>query len=61
MRKIILLLIICLFIIGAKIELLNLHQHRSDAKESLNLLQSAGVTLEIPIAANMTWKDMLRR
>lgn len=60
MRRLLLFLImLCLFVISANLKLLDLHQQRRDAIENLHLLRSAEASLEIPIAGNITWENML--
>lgn len=62
MRRLILFLImIFMFAISARLERMNLMQQRWDAKERLYMLRSAEVALEMPLAGNMTWTDMLGR
>ena len=60
MRRLCLFLImLCMFGISANLKKLDLHQQRRDAMEHLLLLRSAEVSLEIPLAGNITWGDML--
>lgn len=60
MKRILLFLIMmCMFMISAELKKLDLHQQRCDAMESMNLLRSAEIALDIPLTGIMTWKDML--
>ena len=59
MKRMALLLVICMVVLSVRIQRLNLHQLRRDAIESFNLLRSAEVALDIPLTGNMTWEDLL--
>ena len=50
MRRLLLFLImLCLFAISARLELLNIHQQHRVKMEGVHLLRSAAITLEIPL------------
>lgn len=58
-RKLLFLIILCMFAISARLELLNLHQQRIDANEHFHLLRSAEIALKTPLTGTLTWEDML--
>lgn len=62
MKRVLLILFVMFLLAGsAKLERLKTLQQRQDAMERLYMLRSTEVALEIPLAGNMTWKDMLGR
>lgn len=52
-RLMMFLIMLCMFVSAARIELLNLKQQRIDIKEKNYMLQSASITLGLPLSGGI--------